>query len=45
MFAKPSLIFLSLSTALELVLGSSVKLTYPKSNSVLEAGSTVNIKW
>ncbi|CAO3698671.1 unnamed protein product [Rhizopus stolonifer] len=45
MLTSHSLIFLSLSVALQVVLGSSVKLTNPKSNAVLKAGSTVNIKW
>ncbi|KAG1054584.1 hypothetical protein G6F43_003414 [Rhizopus delemar] len=45
MFNKASLVFLSLSIALELVLGSSVELVSPKPNDVLKAGSTVHIKW
>ncbi|KAI9249650.1 hypothetical protein BY458DRAFT_445221 [Sporodiniella umbellata] len=45
MLVQSTLLFLSLSVALETVLGSSVKLTYPKPNAVLKAGSTINIKW
>jgi hypothetical protein len=45
MMFKSSLIFLSLSAALELVWASSVTLTAPEANVVWEAGSTVQIKW
>jgi hypothetical protein len=45
MLNKASLVFLSLSIALELALGSSVELVSPKPNDVLKAGSTVHIKW
>ncbi|ORE08542.1 hypothetical protein BCV72DRAFT_203384 [Rhizopus microsporus var. microsporus] len=45
MVNKSSLIFLSLTAALDLVLASSVQITSPKVNAVYEAGSTVDIKW
>lgn len=45
MVNKSSLIFLTLTAALDLVLASSVQITSPKANAVYEAGSTVDIKW
>ncbi|KAI9251588.1 hypothetical protein BY458DRAFT_444174 [Sporodiniella umbellata] len=36
---------LSLGAALQMVLGSSVDIYYPKTNTVVTTGSTMHIKW